>query len=252
MVDRKPVFIGVNVDRVAHRGRASTLFLEGGYCKAISKTGAVPLMLPPTLERDEDLSQVLDLLDGVVLCGGADLDCRRDGFMLHPSMRLLDPGREGFDRRLVDMVARRKIPVFGIGCGVQLLNVSQGGNLFLHIPEDLPHALPHLDATDPGHRHALEVMPDSVLARVYGEDNDIIVNSMHHQAIDEVAPGFRVTARSLDGVAEAIESTREDWVAFGVQFHPEHQSASALDSCLLEEFVNEIVLRGRRLARAAA
>ena len=98
------------------------------------------------------------------------------------------------------------MPVMGIGCGMQLLNVSQGGNLFLHIPEDLPKALPHLDAMDPNHRHALEIEMGTLMERVYGE-GEIRVNSMHHMAIDDVAPGFAVTARCPDGVVEAIEST---------------------------------------------
>ena len=82
------------------------------------------------------------------------------------------------------------MPVMGVGCGMQLLNVSQGGNLFLHIPEDLPRALPHLDAMDPNHRHALEVEMGTLMERVYGE-GEIRVNSMHHMAIDDVAPGLR-------------------------------------------------------------
>ena len=94
---------------------------------------------------EDDVSRVLDMLDGVVLTGGADLDPRNDGYMLHPSVRLLDRRREQFDRMLMRLIAERRMPVFGIGCGMQLLNVSQGGNLFLHIPEDLPRALPHAD-----------------------------------------------------------------------------------------------------------
>ena len=85
--------------------------------------------------------------------------------------------------------------LFGIGCGMQLLNVAQGGNLFLYIPEDLPHVLPHADWMGPNHRHALEVEPDSLMGRVFG-GGEICVDSMHHMAIDEVSPCFRVTARS--------------------------------------------------------
>ena len=79
------------------------------------------------------------------------------------------------------------MPVFGIGAGLQLLNVSQGGNLFLHIPEDIPSALPHKDPLDPAHRHTLELKAGSIMARVYG-DGELRVNSMHHMEIDEVAP----------------------------------------------------------------
>ena len=194
------------------------------------------MVIPPLLDIN-DLSGLLDLLDGVVLVGAAgDLDPRRDGFMLHSSVRPLEPRREDFDRMLMGLVAFRRMPVYGIGLGMQLLNVSQGGNLFLHIPEDLPGAIPHQDTTDPNHRHALVVEPGSLMERVYGE-GEIRVNSMHHMAVDEIAPGFAATARCPDGVVEAIESVMEDWVAFGTQFHPEDPSASALDLRIFEEFL---------------
>ncbi len=200
----------------------------------LARAGAVPLLIPP-LENPSDLRRAVELLDGVLLIGGADLDCRRDGYMLHPSMRILDARREDFDRRLISLAAERRVPVMGVGCGMQLLNVSQGGTLFLHIAEDLPRAIPHLDAMDPSHRHALVIEMGTIMERVYGE-GEIRVNSMHHMAVDDVAPGFAVTARCPDGVVEAIESTT-DWFAFGTQFHPEHESASALDLRIFEEFV---------------
>ena len=232
---RKPL-IGLNADfRSAKKDSPAFCYLAAGYPDALLKAGAIPLVIPP-LDDEEDLEQVLDLLDGVVLIGGADLDPRRDGFMLHPSLRLLDPRREDADRLLARLVARRRVPVLGIGAGMQLLNVSQGGNLFLHIPEDVPKALPHLDRMDPAHRHALVVVPGTLMERVYGE-GEIRVNSMHHMAVDEVAPGFAVTARCPDGIVEAIESTDDEWFAFGTQFHPEHDSATALDLRIFEEFL---------------
>ena len=96
--------------------------------------------------------------------------------------------------------------MFGIGAGMQLLNVMMGGNLLFHIPEDRPTALPHLDPLDPAHRHTLELTPGSLMERVYG-DGELRVNSMHHMAVDDIAPGFEVTARCPDGIVEAIEST---------------------------------------------
>ena len=230
----KPV-IGVNTDyRSSRKDTPAVSYLFAGYYDSLVKCGAIPLLLPP-LEDEQDLSRVLDQLDGVVLIGGADLDPRRDGFMLHPSIRTLDHRREEFDRMLVRLVAQRRMPVLGVGCGMQLLNVSQGGNLFLHIAEDLPKALPHADPSDPNHRHALVVEPGTLMERVYGE-GEIRVNSMHHMAIDEVAPGFAITARCPDGVVEAIESQMDDWFAVGTQFHPECDSASALDLRIFEEF----------------
>ncbi len=234
-MNAKPL-IGVNADyRSARKDVPAFTYVAAGYYEALVKAGAVPVIIPP-LGDAGDLDRILDLLDGVVMIGGADLDPRHDGFMLHPSLRLLEPRREEFDRRLISLIARRRMPVFGIGAGMQLLNVSQGGNLFLHIPEDLPKAIPHSDPMDPAHRHALEVVPGSLMERVYGE-GEIRVNSMHHMAVDEVAAGFAATARCPDGIIEAIESTMDDWFALGTQFHPEADSASALDLRIFEEFL---------------
>lgn len=232
---RSKPLIGLNADyRSAKKDSPAYSYVCAGYYDALVAAGAIPLVLPPVADED-DLNRVLDLLDGMLLVGGADLDPRRDGFMLHPSVRPLEARREDYDRMLMRLVSERRMPVFGIGVGMQLLNVAQGGNLMLHIPEDLPKALPHKDPIDPAHRHGLEVVPGSLMERVYG-DGEIRVNSMHHMAVDDVAPGFRVTARCPDGVVEAIESTT-DWHAFGTQFHPEASSASALDMRIFEEFV---------------
>ena len=231
----KPI-IGMNADyRSARKDAPAFSYLCAGYLDSVVQAGGIPIVIPPVLDK-ADLNRILDLLDGVVMIGGADLDPRHDGFMFHPSVRTLDPRREQFDRALIRAIADRRLPVFGVGVGMQLLNVSQGGNLFLHLPEDLPKALPHLDPMDPAHRHALEVEPGSLMERVYGE-GEIRVNSMHHMAVDAVARGFRVTARCPDGVVEAIESDRDDWFAFGTQFHPEGESASELDLRLFDEFV---------------
>jgi putative glutamine amidotransferase len=210
-------------------------YLAAGYYNALIKVGAIPLILPPLID-DDDIGRVLDRAEGVVLTGGQDLDPRPGGFLIHPSMRLLDPRRETFDRKLARQAAERRLPVLGIGCGMQLLNIVMGGNLFFHLPEDLPKALPHVDIMDPHHRHALVVEPGSLMERVYGE-GEIRVNSMHHMAVDEVAPGFAVTARCPDGVVEAIEYQAPGWFAFGTQFHPESDSATALDLRIFEEFI---------------
>lgn len=239
----KPL-IGLNADFRAAQGKLPAYsFLAAGYYECIQQVGGVPVVVPPLADVSE-IDAVLDRLDGFLLIGGADLDPRRDGFMKHPTVRNMDPRREVFDRLLADRLAHRRTPTFGIGVGMQLLNVSQGGNLFLHIAEDLPNAIPHKDPHDPGHRHGLEVMPGSLMERVYG-DGEIRVNSSHHMAVDEVAPDFRVTARCPDGVVEAIECVREDWFAFGTQFHPEADSASALDIRIFEEFLLGVTERSR-------
>lgn len=235
---KKPL-IGLNADfRSARKESPALSYISAGYFDAITAAGGIPLIIPP-LANGNDLNRLLDQLDGVVLVGGADLDPRRDGFMLHPAVRTMEDRREDFDRMLMSEVAERRMPVLAIGVGMQLLNVSQGGNLFLHVPEDMPRALPHKDPLDRAHRHALEVVPGTLMARVYG-DGEIRVNSTHHMAVDQVADGFMVTARCPDGVVEAIESVQSDWFAVGTQFHPESESASALDLRIFEEFVEGI------------
>lgn len=234
-MQRKPL-IGLNADfRQATNDAPAFSYVASGYYDAITQAGGVPVVIPPLEDRD-DLNQILDQLDGVVLVGGADLDPRRDGFMLHPTVRLLASRRETHDRMLVELVAQRKLPVFGIGVGMQLLNVSLGGNLLLHIPEDLPAAIPHKDPLDPAHRHTLDIAAGSLMDRVYG-DGEIRVNSMHHMACDDVAPCFTVTAKCPDGVIEAFESNTPDWFVLGTQFHPEADTASALDMRIFEEFL---------------
>lgn len=237
-MNRKPL-IALNADYRSAKGDSPAFsYLQAGYHDSIVKAGGIPFLMPPITD-EKDINRLLDLIDGVIMIGGADLDCRRDEFMLHPAMRLIDARREEFDRALVRILAKRHIPVYGIGVGMQLLNVIGGGNLFLHIPEDLPEALPHTDSLDPAHRHALEVEPGSLMERVYG-DGEIRVNSFHHMAIDAVAPGFHVTARCPDGVIEAIESTTPEWFALGTQFHPENDAASALDLRIFEEFIDGV------------
>ena len=245
----KPV-IALNSDlRGAQGDKPAVSFVTAGYYDAIIQAGGLPLVLPP-LAEEEDVHQILDVADGVLLVGGSDLDPRRDGWMLHPTVRPLEARRETFDRMLARVVAERRVPVFGIGVGMQLLNLTMGGNLFLHIPEDVPSALPHKDPIDPAHRHTLELTSGSIMDRVYG-DGELRVNSMHHMALDEVASCFSVTARCPDGIVEAIESNSADWFAMGTQFHPEADTASALDMRIFEEFIMG-VKEGAEAIRIAA
>jgi len=246
----RKLLVGLNADyRPSRKEGPAVSFIPAGYYNAIQAAGGIPVVLPP-MEDEDDVVRVLDMLQAFVLVGGADLDPRRDGYQLHSSVRLMDSRREDFDRMLMRLIAERRMPVFGIGSGMQLLNISQGGTLFLHLPEELPTAIPHKDAHDPEHRHGLEVVFGTMMERVYG-DGEIRVNSMHHQSIDDVAAGFQITARCPDGVAEAIESTQDDWWAIGTQFHPESESASALDVRIFEEFLDGVREKNRAVRLVA-
>jgi putative glutamine amidotransferase len=246
----KPL-IGLNCDfRGVHQGTPAYCYLAAGYFDSIVNAGGIPVLLPPTSDLDS-IDQVLDLLDGFLLVGGADLDPRNDGYMLHSSIRPMDPRRETFDRRLAASIAQRRMSVMAIGAGLQLLNVIEGGSLFYDIAIDVPNALQHRDPHDPNHRHSLIVETDSIVGRVYGE-GEIRVTSRHHMAIDRLADAFRVTARCHDGIIEAIENKYEDWFAVGCQFHPESRAASALDIRIFEEFIEGVAIRTGGLALAAA
>ncbi|MFO0916402.1 MAG: gamma-glutamyl-gamma-aminobutyrate hydrolase family protein [Pirellulales bacterium] len=232
--------IGLNADFLPESSdRPAHSVIAAGYYDCILRAGGLPIIIPPIKDED-DLYTLLQSVQGFVLVGGRDLDPRNDGFMLHPTVRPMPGRREAFDRLLVKMLYDLRLPTFGIGVGMQLMNLVAGGNLFLHIPEDLPRAVPHKDPQDPAHRHALAVEPGTIMERVYG-DGEIRVNSMHHMALDEIAGDFKVSARCPDGVVEAIESVREDWFALGTQFHPEAESASALDIRIFEEFIDGVV-----------
>jgi len=244
----KPV-IGLNANfRNATHDRPAFSFISAGYFEAVLNAGGIPVVLPPFSEPDA-IQAVLKRLDGMILVGGPDLDPNRDGFMRHASIRMMEPRREDADRELMRQIAQMRLPVFGIGVGMQLMNVAMGGNLFMHIPEDLPTSLPHQDTIDRHHRHGLEVVPGTLMEKIFG-DGEVRVNSSHHMAIDELAPSFIVSARCPDGVIEAIESAHEDWFAIGTQFHPEAASASALDQRIFEEFVEGIALGAAKVAAA--
>ena len=245
---RKPL-IGINMDyRAAHKGVPAMSVVFAGYYDSLLQAGALPVVIPPYPDDkglDDHLEQIVASLDGMVMVGGGDLDPRKDGYMLHSSAKLLDERREIFDRCLIEKIAEHRLSVLGIGTGMQLLNVSQGGTLYLHIPEDLPKALPHRDAMCPNHRHALVVEKGSLMEKVYGE-HEVRVNSMHHMAVDDVAPGFLATGRCPDGVIEVIESIDDNWFAFGTQYHPESPSATALDIGVFREFVRGVVAQKQK------
>jgi putative glutamine amidotransferase len=252
--DTLPLRIGLNTEFRSNgkKGDEHINFsvLDPAYSDRVWAVACVPVIVP--LIGDRDLPAILDKLDGIILTGSRrDLDPRNDGFRLHPTTQPLDPIREKFDRALVRRIRERKMPVLGIGGGMQLLNVAGGGTLGLHIPDDWPRAKPHITQGDDREptRHALEIEPDSLIERAYrleltrsNKPERPIVPSEHHQAVDDCAEGFRVTARCPNGIIEAIESTDRDWLAVGVQWHPEAPNATRMDWLLFETWANEVRL----------
>jgi putative glutamine amidotransferase len=243
-------FIGVNADFVAAGKQTSPCVrLHAGYLDALVAAGGLPVVLPPFANGVEP-DAFLDRLDGFVLSGGLDMDPRRQGLPSHPAVQPLAERRDGSDRRLVKHLRARQMPVLAIGLGLQQLNVACGGSLYLHLPEDLPRALPHKDPTGYPHRHAVLLEPGTRLEEIYG-GGEIRVNSAHHQAVRQVGAGLRVAAVAPDGVIEAVEATAPDWFCVGVQWHPESETASALDRQLFECFVQACLRQARPVQLAA-
>jgi putative glutamine amidotransferase len=223
--------------------------LNGGYFDSVLAAGGLPVLLPP-LAKEAEINALLDRIDGIVLCGGLDMDPRRVGQQSHPAVQPMAERREENDRLLVRLVIERQLPVLGIALGMQQLNAAFGGSLYLHLPEDLPRALPHKDPTGEPHRHAVLLEPNTRLEEIYG-DGEVRVNSSHHQAVHHVGDGLRVGAKAPDGVIEAIESMDPNWFCVGVQWHPESESASALDMQLFESFIQACLRQAQPLTLAA-
>lgn len=237
MSKTKPV-IGVTGDfRPERYDGAALSWFNTGYYDSVIAVGAIPLLIPP-YENEEDLLQVMEGLDGIVLAGcNLDLDPMRMKMHPHPAVKIMPKRREDFDRRIAEIAIERRLPVLAIGSGMQLVNVLCGGTLFQHIPEELPRAIHHRDPVEKNLRHVLEIVPGSRVDAIYGP-GEVRVNSNHHMAVRELSNRFRVSATCPDGVVEAYESVEDDWFCLGVQWHPESNTASALDLQIFEAFVD--------------
>src|SRR5262249_32575294 len=144
--------------------------------------------------------------------------------------------------------SRNRIPVLAIDHGLHALNVAHGGTLYLDLPRELPEAIQHRHPPERGLRHAINVIPGTRLADLYGE-GEVVVNSEPGRAIQKLARGFRVSAAALDGVIEAIESEADDWFAMGVQWQPASATASGLDIQVFRALIEAAQVR---LGTAAA
>ena len=233
--------VGINTDFVAPKNTAPYVRLNAGYVDAILAAGALPVLIPPV--RKDNLAEIDALLDsvvGVVLTGGADMDPRRNGQAMTAAVQPMPARREDADRYLLARVFDRKTPVLGVGLGMQQLNVFAGGTLHLHLPVDNPKAMPHYDQTGAPHRHMVLIEPNTRLDEIYGTQ-ELRVNSSHHQAVNQLGKKLRVAAKAPDGVIEAVEATDPNWFCVGVQWHPEADTASALDMQIFECFVQAAV-----------
>jgi putative glutamine amidotransferase len=186
------------------------LYVKRAYAAAVSRAGGNPIMISPDIAPDA----VAQLCDGVVISGGDDLPPELYGEQAQPVIYPESAERVEWERRLLDLVAARKRPVLGVCYGMQLINVHFGGSLYQDIPRSIKAALDH-GGQGRVTTHGLRISEGSFLYPLFGPET--VVSSMHHQAVREVAPGFRVAAVSEDRVVEAIE---RDCV-MAVEWHPE-------------------------------
>lgn len=192
------------------------------YEESLARAGATVRALQPAMAGADS---ALDGVDALVLTGGGDVDPASYGEAPHSTFSAAEPGRDRFELALARAAIDRGMPVLAICRGVQVLNVAAGGTLVQDIEAQLPGALAHrVDTTPTTIAHEVWVGAGSTLATLLADrlDGDsLLVNSRHHQAVKQLAPGFVATATAPDGVIEAIE--RPDLpFCVGVQWHPEN------------------------------
>lgn len=203
------------------------------YVQAVQRSGALVLMLPPDPAVAVEPDQALDLVDGLMLAGGADIDPAAYGEPRHPLTVDTTPERDRFEIAIVRRALARDIPVLGICRGMQVLNVARGGSLIQDLPERLGHE-EHRRVTGSfaGSDHMVRLAPSSLAATAAGEVDHRTL-SHHHQGVARVGDGFVVSGWSeLDDLPEAIEEPSRTF-ALGVQWHPEADERSRLIDALV-------------------
>jgi putative glutamine amidotransferase len=193
--------------------------LSTSYLQALKNAGLVPILLPPVYDKSNS-RETLDLVDGLLLTGGGDVDPEYYGSAPKHDLRGLSRARDESEIALIHAAKEMHIPTLAICRGIQVMNVAFGGTLVQEIGKDWPGALAHDGSTRTSRTHPVTLEPDSLIARAVGS-TDFEVNSLHHQSIDRLADELRITGRAPDGIVEAAESTDPDWWALAVQWHPE-------------------------------
>ena len=203
------------------------------YVRAIARAGGRPLLVAPTPVDLADPSELLDLLDGVLVTGGADVDPATYGEQPHSETEPVTADRDAFELALVRAAAERDMPCLGVCRGMQVVNVAYGGALEQHLADRLQRDIHRGDAGEfAGHR--VEVEPGSLAALAAGATR-VAVKSYHHQGVARVGDGLRVSARAEgDGTVEAVEDTRRRFV-LGVLWHPEEDEADRLIGAFVRE-----------------
>jgi putative glutamine amidotransferase len=203
------------------------------YVRAIARAGGRPLLIAPTPHDLADPGELLELLDGVLVTGGADVDPAVYGAQRHPATEPTSADRDALELALVRGAAERDMPCLGVCRGMQVVNVAYGGTLEQHLADGLADDI-HRGEAGAFAGHEVEVEPDSLAAVAAGATR-VAVRSYHHQGVERVGDGLRVTARAApDGTAEAVEDATRRFM-LGVLWHPEEDEADRLIAAFVEE-----------------
>lgn len=235
----RPV-IGINCElrQVARRMRVT---LCDDYVRAVTDAGGLPVLLPH-LGTEEEWHEALDLVDGLILSGGHDMDPALYGQAPHASVEQLPEKKQRSDLALMNVLFDRRKPALGICYGAQLLSVWRGGSLVQDIPTAVGTRIAHAE----GARHEVELDPASRVARILGKTRFPVL-SWHHQSVDRPGQAVRVVARSEDGVAEAVEDEEHPFF-LAVQWHPERMPDAPEQGRLFAALV-QAAREGPRLGR---
>lgn len=205
------------------------------YIRAVAQAGGVPILIPAILP-DEDLAELYTRLQGIVFSGGGDISLKYFAGEQHPSIHEVDEARDVAELFLLRQSVQREKPFLAICRGMQVMNVALGGTLHTHIPDHIPHSLKHNNEEFQYIAHPVNLIEDSKMAEIFGETL-LQVNSLHHQAIKDLASDLRIVGHAPDGVVEAVEIPDHPY-AIGVQWHPEWLTDQPVMRRLFKSFVD--------------
>ena len=190
--------------------------------RALKAAGAIPVVMPLDAS-EEDLKQLSQDLDGFLFTGGPDVHPFLFGEETQAHCGNVSPARDQMEISLLPMIMELQKPILGICRGIQVLNIALGGNIWQDIPSQVTRDFPLAHSQPFSYDmpcHTVVLTEGSLLARI-SESSSIKVNSMHHQAVKDLAPGLIASAYSTDYLIEALEMP--DYPFFiGVQWHPEY------------------------------
>lgn len=188
------------------------------YIDGITRAGGLAVMIPPQELSLEEAKDILETLDGLMICGGRDVESSRYGQAPHAAAEKPDQLRDALENHLLTAAVEMEIPFLGICRGAQMLNVNRGGTLIQHLPDVIGDNR-YQKGGGEFTMAKIDVEAESLLSKLVG--NSVSNAALyHHQAIAELGEGLKVTAKSEDGVIEAVELTNHPF-GIAVQWHPE-------------------------------